>query len=73
MTLGELKQIIDETLESMPSKKDCKVTVPVSGEHGIGATPSAKIRSAGAGIDFDNWQFMLYTETPVYKKPPTIK
>jgi len=58
-----LKKIIDMTLESTPTAKECEVTVYVSGESSIGASPSVEVRSAGKGIDWDSWQFMLYTDT----------
>lgn len=73
MKLSELKTIIDETLEYTPTAADCEVTIPISGEGGIGAHPSVKVCSAGKGIDWDSWQFMLHTEIPVYKKSPKSK
>lgn len=73
MKLGELKVIIDETLKCTPTATDCEVTIPVSGESGIGAHPSVKVCSAGKGIDWDSWQFILYPEVPVYRKSPKSK
>jgi len=70
MKLSELKQMIDNTLKYNPTAADCEVTIPISGEGGIGARPSVKVRSAGKGIDWDSWQFMLHAEVPLYKKPP---
>ena len=70
MTLGELKKIIDTTLTYNPLASDCEVTIPVSGEGGIGSHPSVKIGSANKGFDWDNWQFMLWSEVPLYKKLP---
>lgn len=73
MKLGELKNIVDEVLKNSPTAADCEVTIPISGESSIGSQPSVKVVSAGRGIDWDSWQFMLHTEVPVYKKPKTRK
>lgn len=73
MKLIELKRTIDKTLEYTPTAADCEVTIPISGEGGIGAHPSVKVRSAGKGIDWDGWQFMLHAEVPLYKKPQKNK
>lgn len=70
MTLGDLKNIVDDILKCSPTAKDCEVTVPVSGERSVCATPSVKVRSAQKGFDFDGWQFMLSTEEPLYKRLP---
>lgn len=73
MKLSELKAIIDCTLKHNPTAADCEVTIPISGEGGIGARPSVKVRSAGKGIDWDGWQFMILGEVPLYKKPQKMK
>lgn len=73
MKLGELKVIIDETLKCTLTAADCEVTIPVSGERGIGAHPNVKVRSAGRGIDWDSWQFISYPEVPAYRKSPKSK
>lgn len=73
MKLVELKQIIDNTLKYNATAADCEVTIPISGEGGIGARPSVKVRGAYKGIDWDGWQFMLCAEVPLYKKPQKKK
>lgn len=69
MKLIDLWNIINETLKESPTAADCEVTIPVSGESGIGAHPSVKVRCAGKGFDWDSGQFMLQPEVPLYKKP----
>jgi hypothetical protein len=69
MKLRELKQQIDMELENRDSHFNPEVRVVIKGG-GMGATPSEPVKYAGTGIDWDSWQFMIYTETKLSK---TIK
>jgi hypothetical protein len=68
MKLGELQNIINRTINDNPLAKDCEVTIPISGENGIGSTPSVSVRSAGKGFDWDGYMFMIFPDTHLYKK-----
>ena len=69
MKLGELKAIIDKTIEGAPTAVDCEVTVLIQPDRNnvMGSMPSTPVKNAHKGFDWDSWQFMLTPIVPLKK------
>lgn len=68
MTLIELKELVDKTLQYNPGNKDLEVVV-VTNDSSIGGSACTKLKAIGEGFDWESGRLNLYTEKDLYKSP----
>jgi hypothetical protein len=70
LTIRELKRRIDLLVEGLADYNDPRITVKVSGEGTVGATPTVDVVTLSAGFDWDTGKIILHPTKPLYLKPP---
>jgi hypothetical protein len=70
MTLQQLKERVNQILDTNPRKGECTVCVP-NNKGGMGGTSVTEVDNANCGIDWDNGKFILRPTVKMIEMPPT--
>ncbi len=73
MKLGELKMIIDATIEMRASASEEEVGVDIFKPGSVGGTPMANVKHAHSGFDWDHGKFIIVTDVKIAEVPDAIK
>ncbi len=62
MEIRDLKKIVDSIVENLRENENPRVAVRIEKSGVLGPSPSADVKAAGLGFDWDYNTFILYTD-----------
>lgn len=66
MKASELRKLLNAYSESYPNE-DWEIVISISGEVGLGATPSVGVKNIDFGFDWDNGNLIVYPNVKLFR------